>query len=106
MAEAPNQHRLYPTSISYVNEVFYPVGGWNFKILGIWLSLSDVKQSWLRLQTNTYCILLPNHLCNFIFKVVPHLAMLWMGRGSPLTLFYVCAGGGGFLETWGMVEPE
>jgi hypothetical protein len=68
MVEAPNPHRLHPTSMPYVYKVFehldvlwigkwvhpYTVisekrGGWIFWN-GVWVSLNGIVLSWLRLQ--------------------------------------------------------
>jgi hypothetical protein len=76
--------------------------GVNFRENGVWTSLYDVVVSWLRLQTPIDCI--PHSY--WIYKVFEHLEMLWMGIWVyPYNRHITCAGGGGFLEKWGMTEP-
>ena len=57
--------------------------GWNFMKLGVWLSLSDVKQSWLRLQTNTDCTPHPNRISNAIYKSKWFSTLLCCGWAGP-----------------------
>jgi hypothetical protein len=57
--------------------------GWICKKLGVWFSLNDVKQSWLRLQTNTDCIPHPNRISNVMYKSKWFSTLLCCGRAGP-----------------------
>ena len=57
--------------------------GWNFMNLGVWLSLSDVKQSWLRLQTNIDCIPHPIRISNVIYNSKWFSMLLCCGWAGP-----------------------
>ena len=80
--------------------VLHVLVGVNFRKNGVWPSLYDVAVSWLRLQTPIDCI----HTSILdVYKVFLHLEMLWMGIWVR-TYAVTCAGGGEFLEKWGMAE--
>ncbi len=76
--------------------------GANFWKIGVWLSLSDVVVSWLRLQTPADCFPHPYWMYTKCFSTVTCCGWAY---GCTLTLLS-CAGGGQILENWGMIESE
>ena len=103
--------------------------GVDFRKLGVWLSLSDVLWSWLRLQSSTDCIPHPYHMWT---KWITNLLCFGWACGSPRPLilashihiickqsvwppcyavvgphvhWYAC-GGGGSQKNWGTDRAE
>ena len=117
VVEAPKPRRLHPTSTPCIYKVFSAFiysgwahgctltllrlcrWGWNFAILGTWLSLSDVVRSWLRLQSPVDYIPLPYHIYTKCFSTLIYCGWAY---GSTLTLLRLCRWGWIFtkLGTW------
>ncbi len=64
--------------------------GVDFKIIGVWASLSDVAMSWLRIQTPMDCIPHPYHIYTKCFSTL--ICCGW-AYGSTLTLLRLCRSG-------------
>ena len=89
-------HPYYTVIPVRVGIKFWKIG------VGVRRGPNDNVVSWLRLQTTIDCI--PHSY--WMYKVIEHLHMLWMGNlGAPLHC-YTHAGWGQFLENWGKVEPK
>ena len=70
----------------------------------VWLSLSDVVMSWLRLQTPVKCI---PHLYHMYTKCFNILICHGWAYGCALTLFYLCNKlGGDFRKIEGWLSPS
>ncbi len=120
MVEATNNFRLYPASISYEYKLFQKLNmlwmdvwvhpytvtpvqvGVNFWEVGVWVGANGIVVSWLRLQTASDCIPHPHHM--YTKCLAPWYAVDGH-MGAPLHC-YTSAGGGEFLESWGVGESE
>jgi hypothetical protein len=71
--------------------------------IGVWLSLSDVAKSWLRLQSPVDCIPHPYYIYAKCFSTL--ICCGWT-CGCTLTLIYASEGGVDYWEIGGMVESE
>ena len=121
MVEASKPHRLHPTHIhiiyiGYVLAPWYAVDGhvdaplhwyasegwrwgWIFGKLRVWLSVSVVVKSWLRLQIPIDCTPHPYYIYTMCLSIL--ICCGWT-CGCTLTLIRLWRwkGGGGFLGNW------